>query len=52
MNTELVYLIIGILLVVMMLLRPEGIIPNRQRQEELHDSDPGTGDAMGGGARA
>jgi branched-chain amino acid transport system permease protein len=34
-----------------MLLRPEGIIPNRQRQEELRDDNPGTGDAMGG-ARA
>jgi branched-chain amino acid transport system permease protein len=36
----------------MMLLRPEGIIPNRQRAEELHDSDPTTGDAMSGGTRA
>ena len=44
------FFLFGILLVVMMLLRPEGIIPNRQRQEELHD--PGSGDAMEGGARA
>ena len=43
--------IFGVVLVLMMLLRPEGIFPNRQRQEELRDNDPGTGDAMGG-ARA
>src|SRR5215210_2577131 len=46
------FLIFGIILVLMMLLRPEGIIPNRQRQEELHDSNPTTGDAMGGAPRA
>ncbi len=40
------FFIFGIILVLMMLLRPEGIIPNRQRQEELHDEDPTTGDAM------
>jgi branched-chain amino acid transport system permease protein len=45
------FFIFGVVLVLMMLLRPEGIIPNRQRQEELRDEDPGTGDAMGG-ARA
>jgi branched-chain amino acid transport system permease protein len=42
------FFIFGVVLVLMMLLRPEGIIPNRQRQEELRDDDPGTGDAMGG----
>lgn len=46
------FFIFGIILVLMMLLRPEGIIPNRQRQEELHDDDPTTGDAMVGPARA
>jgi hypothetical protein len=36
----------------MMLLRPEGIIPNRQRAEELHGGEGGdTGDALGGVAR-
>ncbi len=45
------FILCGVVLVLMMLLRPEGIIPNRQRQEELRDDDPGTGDAMGG-ARA
>ncbi len=45
------FFIFGVVLVLMMLLRPEGIFPNRQRQEELRDNDPGTGDAMGG-ARA
>ncbi|MGI8649715.1 MAG: branched-chain amino acid ABC transporter permease [Rubrobacter sp.] len=45
------FFLFGIILVVMMLLRPEGIIPNRQRQEELRDDDPTTGDAMGGPAR-
>src|SRR3712207_8868167 len=33
------FFLFGILLVVMMLLRPEGIIPNRQRAEELHEGD-------------
>jgi branched-chain amino acid transport system permease protein len=41
------FFIFGVILVLMMLLRPEGIIPNRQRQEELHDDDPTTGDALG-----
>jgi branched-chain amino acid transport system permease protein len=46
------FFIFGIILVLMMLLRPEGIIPNRQRQEELRDEDPTTGDAMQGRAGA
>jgi branched-chain amino acid transport system permease protein len=46
------FFLFGILLVVMMLLRPEGIIPNRQRAEELHEGDPASGDAIGGRARA
>jgi branched-chain amino acid transport system permease protein len=33
------YFLFGILLVAMMLLRPEGIIPNRQRQEELRGGE-------------
>ena len=46
------YLLFGVLLVLMMLLRPEGIIPNRQRAEELHGGEGGdTGDALGGVAR-
>ena len=46
------FLLFGLILVLMMLLRPEGIIPNRQRAEELHDDNPGSGDAMSGPARA
>ncbi|MDQ3567345.1 MAG: ABC transporter ATP-binding protein, partial [Actinomycetota bacterium] len=46
------FFIFGVILVAMMLLRPEGIIPNRQRAEELHDDNPGSGDAMSGPARA
>ena len=46
------FFIFGIILVLMMLLRPEGIIPNRQRAEELHEGDPASGDAIGGRARA
>jgi branched-chain amino acid transport system permease protein len=46
------FLLFGVVLVLMMLLRPEGIIPNRQRAEELHERDPGSGAAMGGRARA
>ena len=45
------FFIFGVILVLMMLLRPEGIIPNRQRQEELHD-DNIDGDALGGTVRA
>ncbi len=41
------FFIFGVLLVLMMLFRPEGIIPNRQREEELHDEDPKSGDATG-----
>jgi branched-chain amino acid transport system permease protein len=33
------FFLFGIILVLMMLLRPEGIIPNRQRAEELHGED-------------
>ncbi len=43
------FFIFGVILVAMMLLRPEGIIPNRQRAEELHDAD--TGDTMAGASR-
>jgi len=46
------FFIFGVVLVLMMLLRPEGIIPNRQRQEELRHDAPGSGDATGGAARA
>ncbi len=46
------FFIFGVVLVLMMLLRPEGIIPNRQRQEELHEDDPPGGDAAGSAARA
>jgi len=46
------FLLFGLILVLMMLLRPEGIIPNRQRAEELHGGEGGdTGDALGGVAR-
>ena len=45
------FFLFGILLVAMMLLRPEGIIPNRQRAEELHE-DESAGGAMGGTAGA
>ncbi len=41
------FFIFGVLLVLMMLFRPEGIIPNRQRAEEFHDEDPKSGDSMG-----
>jgi branched-chain amino acid transport system permease protein len=49
------FFLFGIILVVMMLLRPEGIIPNRQRAEELHGDggDSGDrGDALGERAHA
>jgi branched-chain amino acid transport system permease protein len=34
-------LIFGVLLVIMMLLRPEGILPSARRKAELHESEPG-----------
>lgn len=43
------FFLFGVILVLMMLLRPEGIIPNRQRAEELHGEDTG---AMQGVSRA
>ncbi len=43
------FFLFGIILVLMMLLRPEGIIPNRQRREELRSGEGGDeGDALGG----
>jgi branched-chain amino acid transport system permease protein len=49
------FFLFGVILVVMMVLRPEGIIPNRQRAEELHGDggDSGDrGDALGERAHA
>ena len=46
------FCLFGITLMLMMLLRPEGIIPNRQRAEEMHEGDPKSGDAIGGRTRA
>ena len=43
------FFLFGVILVLMMLLRPEGIIPNRQRAEELHGEDTG---AIQGASRA
>jgi len=40
------FFLFGLILVLMMLLRPEGIIPNRQRAEELRSGEGG--DALGG----
>ena len=34
------FLLFGLLLVVMMNVRPEGLIPNRQRQAEFHEDQP------------
>ena len=43
------FFLFGVILVLMMLLRPEGIIPNRQRAEELRSGEGGdVGDALGG----
>jgi branched-chain amino acid transport system permease protein len=46
------FLLFGVILVLMMILRPEGIIPNRQRAEELRGGEGGDkGAALGGVAR-
>jgi branched-chain amino acid transport system permease protein len=42
--TELNFGIFGFLLVIMMVLRPEGLIPERRRQQELHGEDEVTTD--------
>jgi branched-chain amino acid transport system permease protein len=43
------FFLFGVILVLMMLLRPEGLIPNRQRAEEWHSGEGGdVGDALGG----
>ena len=34
------FLLFGLLLVIMMNIRPEGLIPNRQRRAEFHDDEP------------
>ncbi len=44
--TEYNFAIYGFLLVTMMVLRPEGLIPERRRQQELHEADATTDDAV------
>ena len=42
------FLLYGLALVLMMLIRPEGLFPSRRRRRELHESaDGGGGDSMG-----
>ncbi|WP_291428437.1 branched-chain amino acid ABC transporter permease [Deinococcus sp.] len=45
-------LIFGIILVTMMLLRPEGLLPNRRRTRELHHEDNQEDDSVDGNAGA
>ena len=35
--TQITFSIYGFLLVIMMIMRPEGLIPERRRKQELHD---------------
>jgi branched-chain amino acid transport system permease protein len=42
---RLIYLVFGLILVSMMLLRPQGLLPSRVRQEEL--THPGAGETVG-----
>jgi branched-chain amino acid transport system permease protein len=50
------YMYLGALLVIMMIYRPQGVIPSKRRQRELHLAEQGVGDAdavsepAGGGA--
>jgi branched-chain amino acid transport system permease protein len=39
------YLYIGALLVIMMIFRPQGLIPSRRRRREILDSEAGLGSA-------
>ncbi len=45
--TAVAFGVFGFFLLVMMILRPEGFLPNRRRRIELHDDDHG-GDAVSG----
>jgi hypothetical protein len=47
---ELQFLLYGVALVAMMLLRPEGLFPNSRRKRELHTEmvEPGADELMGG----
>jgi branched-chain amino acid transport system permease protein len=36
-TTQITFAIYGFLLVIMMIIRPEGLIPERRRKQELHD---------------
>jgi branched-chain amino acid transport system permease protein len=47
---ELQFLLYGVALVAMMLLRPEGLFPNSRRKRELHTEmvEPGEDEMMGG----
>ena len=40
------YLVFGLLMVLMMALRPQGIIPSKRRARELHPEDEGLADEM------
>lgn len=46
------YMYLGALLVIMMIYRPQGLLPSRRRQRELHMAEEGVGgaDALGGTA--
>ena len=44
--TEYRFLLFGLALVLMMIFRPQGLLPNRQRSEELREA-PSTGEGMG-----
>ncbi|MDX3074336.1 branched-chain amino acid ABC transporter permease [Streptomyces sp. NPDC088354] len=39
------FIYLGALLVIMMIFRPQGVIPSRRRQRELHMAEAGVGDA-------
>ncbi len=45
--TQYQFLLYGLALVGMMLLRPEGLFPSRRRREELHAEEPPGGDVEG-----
>jgi branched-chain amino acid transport system permease protein len=38
-TTQITFAIYGFLLVIMMIMRPEGLIPERRRKQELHEAE-------------
>ena len=45
-TTQITFSIYGFLLIIMMIMRPEGLIPERRRKQELHEDAVGSEDTV------